>query len=116
MADMGDPSQGKTLWETSSLLFPGFAGSIVSAIYFTRPASRTEVVSGILAGTVTSVFLAPVIAHLVAPNIPNAYSGIGFLVGVLTVTLVPVTISQTRKLIEQINWDLLKSWISRKKT
>lgn len=115
MADMGDPSQGETIWETASLLLPGFAGSVVSAIYFTRPGSRTEAISGILAGTLTSVFVAPVIAHILAPNVPNAYSGIGFLVGVLTVTLVPVVISQVRKLIEQINWELLKSWVIRKK-
>ena len=115
MADMGDPAQGKTLWETSSMLLPGFAGSVVSAIYFTRPATRTEAISGILAGTLTSVFVAPVIAHFMAPNVPNAYSGIGFLVGVLTVTIIPVTLTQTRKLIEQINWDLIRSWIIRKK-
>lgn len=115
MAELGDPTQNKTLWETASVIMPGFAGSIVSAIYFTRPASKAEAVSGIIAGTVTSFFIGPVVAHFLAPDFPNAYSSTGFLVGVLTVTLIPVIINQTRKLIEQINWELLRSWIIRKK-
>jgi hypothetical protein len=113
MSEFNDPAT-KTLWEAATTAFPGFVGSVVTAIYFTRPASKAEAAGGILAGTLTSVFVAPLIAQLVAPNVPSAYSGIGFCTGVVTVALVPAIIHQIRNLITQLDWGLIKTWFQKK--
>lgn len=113
MSEFNDPN-AKTLWDAATAAFPGFIGSVVTAIYFTRPASKAEAAGGIIAGTLTSVFVAPLIAHFLAPNVPSAYSGIGFMTGVVTVALIPATIRQMRKLIEQVDWEVIKTWFTKK--
>lgn len=113
MSEFNDPN-AKTVWDAATAAFPGFIGSVVTAIYFTRPATKMEAAGGIIAGTLTSVFVAPFVAHFLAPNVPSAYTAIGFLTGVVTVALVPAIIHQAKKLVEQIDWEVVKSWFQKK--
>lgn len=113
MSEFNDPN-AKTIWDAATAAFPGFIGSIVTAIYFTRPATKLEAAGGIIAGTLTSVFVAPFIAHFLAPSVPSAYTAIGFLTGVVTVALVPAIIHQLRTLISQVDWEDIQSWFQKK--
>lgn len=114
MTNINEP-HNYSIWEMALKIAPGFFGSVIAAYYLSKPVTKFEAIGAIASGTLTSVFLAPYIVHLIAPDVPSAYSGIGFATGAVTIVFIPVFVRKAQELINAINWKLIGEWFPWKK-
>ena len=114
MTHLQDPNNIEALQQAGKYA-PGFFGALIATYHYSKPASKMEAAGSVLAGAVSATYLGPWVAHLLAPQMEFAQSGVHFLVGAATVVFVPVAVRKVQELIGQINWTMVGDWFKWKK-
>lgn len=114
MTNLQDPNNIEALHQAGKYA-PGFFGALIATYHYSKPASKLEAAGSVLAGAVSATYLGPWVAHILAPQMEFAESGVHFLVGAATVVLVPVAVRKMQELIGQINWAGIGEWLKWKK-